>query len=80
MHLVLMINDQGTVWFEPSLALLKIWLAKILVKVLLAYELANFGKKQTRVGKVAFACQKVGNHQNEDQAATSFICLPILRL
>lgn len=34
-----------SVWFEPKLALPKIWLAKILVMVLLAHELANFDLK-----------------------------------
>jgi hypothetical protein len=35
----------GLVWFMPKVALPKIWLAKILVDVLLANELANISYK-----------------------------------
>ena len=37
--------DQGYVWFVPKVAPSKHWLAKILVEVLVAHDLADIGKK-----------------------------------
>lgn len=47
----------------PKIALPKVLLAKILVKVLLTHELAEIGGKS----EAEFACEKVGNNPNKDQ-------------
>ena len=38
-------HDQRYVWFVPKVAPSKNWVAKILVEVLVAHDLANIGKK-----------------------------------
>jgi hypothetical protein len=46
-----------------------IWLAKILVDLLVAHDLANIGKKnELHWKKKLLACQIVGNHPNKDQS------------
>lgn len=53
----------GCVWLLPKIALPKVLLAKIWVKVLLIHELADIGGKS----EAEFACKKVGNSPNKGQ-------------
>ena len=46
--------DQGFVWYLPKVAPSKHWVAKILVEVLVAHDLADIGKKN----ELELACQK----------------------
>ena len=59
-------HDQLYVWFVPKVAPSKHWVAKILVEVLVAHDLADIGKKnELELARVHWHA-KNGNHPNKD--------------
>ena len=59
-------HDQRYVWFVPKVAPSKHWLAKILVEVLVAHDLADIGKKnELELARVHSHAQKMATIQTK---------------
>ena len=62
-------HEQQYVWFVPKVAPSKHWVAKSLVEVLVAHDLADIGKKnELELARVDWHAKKNGNHPNKDQS------------
>ena len=62
-------HDQQYVWFVPKVAPSKHWVAKILVELLVAHDLADISKKnELELARVHWHAKKNGNHPNKDQS------------